>query len=69
MCKIKTDLFSRIVIYDVIWCSNFIEKLLPFIYWQSGHILQIGSISKFEDMVEDILQETGDEDNVEIKYK
>lgn len=35
----------------------------------SGHILQIGSISKFEDMVEDILQETGDEDNVEIKYK
>lgn len=48
---------------------NFIEKLSLFIYWQSGHILQIGSISKFEDMVEDILQETGDEDNVEIKYK
>nr|XP_022342635.1 AFG3-like protein 2 [Crassostrea virginica] len=35
----------------------------------TGHILQIGSISKFEDHVEDILQETGDTENVEIKYK
>lgn len=40
-----------------------------FLFWQTGHILQIGSISKFEDHVEDILEETGDTENVEIKYK